>query len=107
MDALSFNLCFDTTSMAHRDAVRGERHPPHLCIRPAPTAASISDRKDLYFGSVSMVGHSAGFKLKSSAQKDGPRHRLTHDHLTSDDAVEDAIIANEYMFTEAGLRFRH
>jgi len=30
MDALSFNLCFDTTSMAHRDAVRGERHPPHL-----------------------------------------------------------------------------
>jgi hypothetical protein len=23
MDALSFNLCFDTTSMAHRDAVRG------------------------------------------------------------------------------------
>ena len=31
MDALSFNLCFDTTSMAHRDAVRGERHPTHLC----------------------------------------------------------------------------
>jgi hypothetical protein len=48
-----------------------------LCIRPAPTAASIGDRKDLYFGSVSMVGHSAGFKLKSSAQKDGPRRGLT------------------------------
>jgi len=30
---LSFNLCFDTTSMAHRDAVRGERHPPHLWRR--------------------------------------------------------------------------
>jgi hypothetical protein len=30
MDALSFNLCFDTTSLAHRDAVGGERHPPHL-----------------------------------------------------------------------------
>src|SRR5690606_8171329 len=30
MDALSYSLCFDTTSLAHRDAVRGERHPPHL-----------------------------------------------------------------------------
>jgi hypothetical protein len=29
-DALSFSLCFDTASLAHRDAVRGERHPPHL-----------------------------------------------------------------------------
>ena len=48
-----------------------------LCIRPAPTAASIGDRKDLYFGSVSMVGHSAGSMLKSSAQKDGPRRGLT------------------------------
>jgi hypothetical protein len=52
-----------------------------LCIRPAPTATSISDsdsdRKDLYFGSVSMVGHSAGSMLKSSAQKDGPRRGLT------------------------------
>ena len=28
-----------------------------------------------------------------------------HDHLTSDDAVEDGIIANEYTFTEAGRRF--
>jgi len=27
---MSVNLCFDTTSMSHRDAVRGERHPPHL-----------------------------------------------------------------------------
>jgi hypothetical protein len=30
MDALSFSLCFDTTSLAHCDAVWGERHPPHL-----------------------------------------------------------------------------
>jgi hypothetical protein len=30
MDALSFSLCFDTASLAHCDAVRGERHPPHL-----------------------------------------------------------------------------
>jgi len=28
-----------------------------------------------------------------------------HDHLTSDDAIEDGIIANEYTFTEAGRRF--
>ena len=30
MDALSFSLCFDTASLAHCDAVGGERHPPHL-----------------------------------------------------------------------------
>ncbi|MFV0359251.1 hypothetical protein, partial [Tropicimonas sp.] len=30
LDALSYSLCFDTTSLAHRDAVRGERHPHHL-----------------------------------------------------------------------------
>jgi hypothetical protein len=30
-----------------------------LSIRPAPTATGIGDRKDLSFGSVSMVGHSA------------------------------------------------
>src|SRR5690606_27472625 len=30
MDALFYSLCFDNTSLAHRDAVRGERHPPHL-----------------------------------------------------------------------------
>ena len=28
-----------------------------------------------------------------------------HDHLTSDDAIEDGIIANEYTFTKAGRRF--
>ena len=28
-----------------------------------------------------------------------------HDQLTSDDAIEDGIIANEYTFTEAGRRF--
>ncbi len=28
-----------------------------------------------------------------------------YDHLTSDDAVEDAIVVNEYTFTEAGRRF--
>ena len=28
-----------------------------------------------------------------------------HDHLRSDDAIEDGIIANEYTFTEAGRRF--
>ena len=28
-----------------------------------------------------------------------------HDHLTSDDAIEDGIIANAYTFTEAGRRF--
>jgi hypothetical protein len=34
---------------------------PHLLgIRPAPTATGIGDRKDLSFGSVSMVGHNAG-----------------------------------------------
>jgi len=38
-----------------------------LCIRPVPTAASIGDRKDLYFGSVSMVGHNVRPKPKSSA----------------------------------------
>ena len=32
MDALSFSLCFDTASLAHCDAVRGERHPPHLLV---------------------------------------------------------------------------
>jgi hypothetical protein len=31
-----------------------------LSIRPAPTATSIGDIKDLSFGSVSMVGHNAG-----------------------------------------------
>lgn len=30
MDALFFSLCFDTTSLAHREAVRSDRHPPHL-----------------------------------------------------------------------------
>jgi hypothetical protein len=28
-----------------------------------------------------------------------------YDHLTSDEAVEDGIIANEYTFTEGGRRF--
>lgn len=28
-----------------------------------------------------------------------------YDHLTSDDAVEDAIVGNEYTFTEEGRRF--
>jgi hypothetical protein len=28
-----------------------------------------------------------------------------HDHLTSDDVIEDGIIANAYTFTEAGQRF--
>lgn len=28
MDALAFSLCFGTTSLAHGDAVRGERYPP-------------------------------------------------------------------------------
>ena len=27
-----------------------------------------------------------------------------HDHLTSDDAIEDGIIANEYSFTAGGRR---
>jgi len=55
MDALSFNLCFDTTSMAHRDAVRGERHPlllgpirsthalvPQLLLQPAARMITVS-----------------------------------------------------------------
>ncbi len=28
-----------------------------------------------------------------------------YDHLTSDDAIEEGTIVNEYTFTEAGLRF--
>jgi len=36
IDALSYSLCFDTTSLAHRDAVRGERHPPHLSWLVSP-----------------------------------------------------------------------
>jgi len=28
-----------------------------------------------------------------------------HDHLTSDQSIEDGIIANEYTFTEGGRRF--
>ena len=43
-----------------------------LCIRPAPTAAGIGDREDLDFVSVSMLGHSVGFKRKTSHHKDGP-----------------------------------
>ena len=43
-----------------------------LGFRPAPTAASITDREDLNFGSVSMLGHSVGFNRKTSVQKDGP-----------------------------------
>ena len=50
-----------------------------LRICPAPTTARIGDRKDLYVGSVSMVGHNAGPKPRSSNQKDGPRRRLTAD----------------------------
>ena len=50
-----------------------------LGIRPAPTATGIGDRKNLYFGSVSMVGHNVGPKPKSSVQKDGPRRRLAFD----------------------------
>ena len=46
-------------------------------IRPAPTAPRIGDRKDLYFGSVSMVGHSVGSTTRASNQKDGPPRRLT------------------------------
>lgn len=30
MDALSFTYAFKTASVAHCDAVWGERHPPHL-----------------------------------------------------------------------------
>ena len=30
-----------------------------------------------------------------------------HHHLTSDDAIEEGIMAYEYMFTFARLRFRH
>jgi hypothetical protein len=48
-----------------------------LCIRPAPTATGIGDGTDLNFGSVSMVGHSAGPKLRFSTQDDGPRRGLT------------------------------
>jgi len=46
-------------------------------IRPTPTAPRIGDRKDLYFGSVSMVGHSARSTPRASNQKDGPPRRLT------------------------------
>jgi len=28
-----------------------------------------------------------------------------YDHLTSDDAIEEDLIVNEYTFTEAGRRF--
>ena len=28
-----------------------------------------------------------------------------HDHMTSDESIEDSIIANEYTFTEGGRRF--
>ena len=28
-----------------------------------------------------------------------------YDHLTSDEAIEEGIIVNEYTLTEAGLRF--
>ena len=28
-----------------------------------------------------------------------------YDHLTSDEAIEEGIIVNEYRFTEAGRRF--
>ena len=28
-----------------------------------------------------------------------------YDHLTSDEAIEEGIIVNEYTFTEAGRRF--
>lgn len=28
-----------------------------------------------------------------------------HDHLTSDEAIEEGIIVNEYTFTEGGRRF--
>jgi len=38
-----------------------------------------------------MVGHSAGSKLKSSAQKDGPRRGLT-DHLLSNAAAHGARV---------------
>jgi hypothetical protein len=31
MNALSYNLRFETPSMAHRDDVRGKRRPPQLC----------------------------------------------------------------------------
>jgi len=50
-----------------------------LFIRPAPTAASIGDGKDLYFGSVSMVGHRAQTTPDASAQKHGLRRRDTND----------------------------
>ena len=40
-------------------------------------ATGIGDKKDLNFGSVSMVGHNVGPKRKSSKQKDGPQRRLT------------------------------
>jgi hypothetical protein len=46
-------------------------------IRPTPTAPRIGDRKDLYFGSVSMVGHSARSTPRASNQKDGSPRRLT------------------------------
>lgn len=37
MDAFSLLLCFDITSLAHCDAVRGERHPPHFWALPLPS----------------------------------------------------------------------
>ena len=74
-----------------------------LCIRPAPTAASIGDRKDLYFRSVSMVGHSAGSMPKSSAQKDGPRRSLTFQTLAERHAdLSFAAVLSEARSTDIG-----
>ncbi len=30
MAATSLSLCLDTVCLAHRDAIGGEQHPPHL-----------------------------------------------------------------------------
>lgn len=45
MDALSYSLCFDTTSLAHGDAVWGERHPPHLMTDDPQTMTEMPMRR--------------------------------------------------------------
>jgi len=41
-------LCFDTTSLAHRDAVRGERHPP-ISSLTEPAAKADGDLNDAQY----------------------------------------------------------
>ena len=68
MDALFVSLCFETTSLAHRDAVRGMRQPAHVQIfKPPKTRLAVLRAKSLNQISICSEGPPARHGLRSQS----------------------------------------